>query len=299
MLFLIYINDLPKCLNFTTPCLYADDTQIFTSNKNFQTLVTHLNHDLNNISEWLIANKLQSHPSKMKSMIICPPHLRDKIGGTTPILMNNTVVKQVKCNKCLGVQIDEKLSWKEHTKYICDKASAGVGAIRRLKPFVPMTSLKSIYNALIQPYFDYCSPLWDNCSKMHKDKLQKYQSRAARIITGARYTISSKTILKQLDWGPLESRRQRNKATLMYKIIKEDTAPNLKYCFTKNTDIDKGYHLRNRETDLAIPAKPRTNYLKSTFRYSGVMLWNSLPREAKLAKSLSTFQKVISKLVET
>ncbi len=31
LLFLLYINDLPDCLHKTTPCLYADDTQIFAS----------------------------------------------------------------------------------------------------------------------------------------------------------------------------------------------------------------------------------------------------------------------------
>ena len=31
LLFLIYINDLPNCLKFTTRYLYVDDTQIFTS----------------------------------------------------------------------------------------------------------------------------------------------------------------------------------------------------------------------------------------------------------------------------
>ena len=31
LLFLIYINELPNCLKKTTPCLYADDTQIFAA----------------------------------------------------------------------------------------------------------------------------------------------------------------------------------------------------------------------------------------------------------------------------
>ena len=31
LLFLLYINDMPKCLKSTTPCLYADDTEIFAS----------------------------------------------------------------------------------------------------------------------------------------------------------------------------------------------------------------------------------------------------------------------------
>ena len=29
---------------------------------------------------------------------------------------------------------------------------------------MPLETLKlMIYNALVKPYFDYCSPLWDNC----------------------------------------------------------------------------------------------------------------------------------------
>jgi hypothetical protein len=48
-----------------------------------------------------------------------------------------------------------------------------------------MHTLESVYKSLVQPYFDYCSPLWDTCGKLLRDKLQKFQSRAARVVTGA------------------------------------------------------------------------------------------------------------------
>ena len=54
--------------------------------------------------------------------------------------------------------------------------------MRRMRSFVPLETLKLIYNALVQPYFDYCSPLWDNCGGGLKDKLQRLQNRAARVI---------------------------------------------------------------------------------------------------------------------
>jgi hypothetical protein len=41
---------------------------------------------------------------------------------------------------------------------ICKKASAAIGAMKRIKPFVPMHTLESIYKRLVQPYTDYCSP---------------------------------------------------------------------------------------------------------------------------------------------
>ena len=63
--------------------------------------------------------------------------------------------------------------------------------MRRDKPLVPRTTLKVLYNAIVQPYFDYYCPLWDNCGIGLKDRLQEYKNRAARVITGATYDIRS------------------------------------------------------------------------------------------------------------
>ena len=69
------------------------------------------------------------------------------------------------------------------------------------------------------PYFDYCSPLWDTCGKWLQGKLQKYQNRAARVISGASYETRSTDALESLGWETLEKRRLRNKAVLMYNIL--------------------------------------------------------------------------------
>ena len=72
----------------------------------------------------------------------------------------------------------------------------------------------------------------------------------------------------------------------MYKILNDDTAPNLRNSFADQTD----YHLRNNATDLTLP-KPKREFLRRSFRYSGAMLWNRLPNEAKLAESIYSFNK--------
>ena len=95
------------------------------------------------------------------------------------VVINNTPVSQTDTHKCLGVQIDEKLTWDRHIDMIsCNRISAGIGAMRSIRPFVPSNSLEKVYKSLVQPYFDYRSPLWDNCRNVLKDKIHRFQSRA-------------------------------------------------------------------------------------------------------------------------
>ena len=144
---------------------------------------------------------------------------------------------------------------------ICKKASTGIGAMRRIKPFVPVDTLEKVYKSLVQPYFEYCSPLWDNCGKLVKEKLQTFQSRAARVLTGANYDIRSADIIQTLSW---DTRWLRAKSTLMHKILNDHTAPNLRGSFVRRNVDQTDYHLRNSATDLTFP-KPKREFLKKKF----------------------------------
>jgi hypothetical protein len=40
-------------------------------------------------------------------------------------------------------------------KRFVKKVAAGIGMMKRIKPFAPANTSQTIYQALIQPYFDY------------------------------------------------------------------------------------------------------------------------------------------------
>ena len=110
---IIYINDMPDILERTTPCLYADDTQISSSSHDYDTLIDNLNMDLSNIHKWLAKNKLKYHRKKTKVMFIGSTHnLNNKIGNR-PVENNKIPVPQTNTFQCLGVNLDEKLSWEK------------------------------------------------------------------------------------------------------------------------------------------------------------------------------------------
>ena len=148
-------------------------------------------------------------------------------------------------------------------------------------PFVPVDTLEEVYKSLVQPYFEYCSPLWDNCGKLLKDKLERFQCRAARVLTGASYDIRSADLIQTLSWGTLALRWLLAKSTLMYKILNDDTASNLRNSFVRRNADQTDYHLRNSATDLTLP-KPKRDFLKLCFKYRSAMPWlNQFPNEAK------------------
>ena len=109
--------------------------------------------------------------------------------------------------------------------------------------------------------------MWDTCGKVLKDKLQVLQNRAARVIAGARFDTLSVNVLESLQWTTLDIRRDGLKSVLLYKILNEQSGPSLGQAFVKNKDLNRDHNLRSNDNDLVLP-KPKTNFLKRSFRYS-------------------------------
>ena len=106
------------------------------------------------IVHWMDKNKLRIHPTKSKHMFVGSNYnIKNKV---LPISINNVPVPTVSSQKCLGIILDEKLSWENHIEMICKKVGA---VIKRVKSFVSKDTLQVLYKAIVQPYFDYCCPL--------------------------------------------------------------------------------------------------------------------------------------------
>ena len=77
----------------------------------------------------------------------------------------------------------------------------------------------------------------------------------------------------------------------MFKIIKGLSPAYLKDLFSIRSTK---YNLRDSEIRLNLP-KPRTNYCKRALRYSGALLWNSLPVNLRKSDSLVYFKRELDK----
>ena len=121
LLFLIYINDLHKAINYSKTRHFADDTNLIIKGKSPKKLQKQLNLDLRSLCNWLKANKISLNVSKTELLIFRHPNkkidfdFRLKIDGKR--LISNKYVKY------LGVLIDEHLNWTFHLNVLCTKLS--------------------------------------------------------------------------------------------------------------------------------------------------------------------------------
>ena len=293
LLFLIYINDLPNCLSKALPRMYADDTSISIAASSLPELESALNTELAYLHEWLNVNKLSLNITKTKLMSIGS---RQRLSATTTahsltVQIKGHEIHRVPHTKSLGVHIDQNLSWSKHLNETAKIVSSGIGALKRLRPFICEDTAMLLYRALIEPYFDHCCPVWDGLSNELADKLQKLQNRAIRVITKSDHYSSATALLGELGWDNLCTRRKKQKLKLMFKTLNGQSPEYLKGLFMPfSTD----YGLRNIDNKLALP-KPRTDFLKRSFCYSGAQLWNSLPSNVRAIRSFTKFKNKIDR----
>jgi hypothetical protein len=291
LLFLLYINDLPNCLSLSAASMFADDTNISTYGTSAVEIQEHLNHDLENIHQWMLANRLTLNKEKTEYMIIGSRQKLSKIINEPEIHVGETTIKRVSYSKTLGVVIDEHLTWQRQIENIQTKISKGIGMLRRIKKIVPKTTLIKVYNAIILPHFDYCSLVWDNCSDYLIDKLQKLQNRAARVITSKTYETRSCDVLKELQWQPLKERLKHKKLFFMHKIRNNKLPISTTNMFDIKTNLR--YNLRSNNRDFSLD-KPNTNFMKKIISYAASSAWNNLPPEAKsLGISSQKFKTIL------
>src|SRR6218665_1772829 len=69
LLFLLYVNDLPKLSSLLHFILFADDTNVFYSHRSLDLLMNLLNSELAAIANWFRTNKLSLNVSKTNFIV--------------------------------------------------------------------------------------------------------------------------------------------------------------------------------------------------------------------------------------
>ena len=108
--------------------IFADDTNLFLSHKNIDTICASMNVELENVSTSIKSNKLPLKVDKTKWLLFHPLSKRQSLPQALPnLLIENIHIKRGHVTKFLGVLIDENLSQKKHIDIVRSKISKNIG----------------------------------------------------------------------------------------------------------------------------------------------------------------------------
>ena len=99
------------------------------------------------------------------------------------ILIQGVAIQRLSNVKLLGIKIDGKLSFDEHIRTICLKASRQLNALIRIQNHLNIKQRNTIYETFVLANFNFCLIVWNYCSSKNIIKLERIQKRALRFFT--------------------------------------------------------------------------------------------------------------------
>ena len=140
---------------------------------NLLELQNTLEVEVNKVTKWLAANKLLLNIDKTHSMLFS----FKRNATNLKIRINDTEIEKKRTTKFLGVQIDDKLNWKDHISHICNKVSKTIAILRKVRSVFRLNVLKMIYMSLIYSHINYCILIWSSAEKSIVEPLFKLQKK--------------------------------------------------------------------------------------------------------------------------
>jgi hypothetical protein len=262
LLFLLYINDLPKTTdNHLT--LFADDSTLTIDCKNKATYQCDIKNSLGSIISWLENNNLHINLSKTKIM-----HFNQGSSNESKInvIHDDTLIDTVKSHKFLGVIIDSKLNWKTHTEELCKKVSSSTYALLKLKKVLNVDALLSAYYGTVASHLRYAIIFWGNSS--NKELVFRAQKKSIRAMFNLENTDSCKPLFRKYRILPLS-------CLYIYEMaIFVKTNPNL---FLNVSAIDRN----RRDNSRLATCRTHTALMTKSIFCMAVTIFNKIPKRIR------------------
>ena len=122
----------------------------------------------------------------------------------------------MKERKYLGIIMDEHLTFKNHMDTVKLKLNRANGLLAKLRHYVNLTLLRTIYYAIFEPHLRYGCQLWGQAQTQVLQNIEKIQNKALRILNFKN------------PWDPIE---QIYKESKIFKLKDIVTIRSLKFVY--------------------------------------------------------------------
>ena len=240
ILFLIYVNDLHRCLGDSITRMFADDTNLTLYHKNNTELKKISISKTKALMKWCDCNKLTINWNKTHYVLF---HAKNKLISSDfdQINISGNIVKRVSCVKYLGIHIDELLTWRDHVSYIYKSLLKYYGIFNHMKHFVKREIIRQIYFAFICSKIKYGIEIYGSCAHMHR--LQVIQSGLLKMFLNINRRSDTNKLHLSLRLLKVEHIYKMHIILFINKCIQKRSTVFFNSYFN---DRDRPYPIRNR-----------------------------------------------------
>ena len=181
ILFLIYLNDLPNIITHSKIQQYADDTVIYYSHRNTQTLTSNLQTDINSLLTWCDRNKMHVNVLKTKQVTFGTSNTRSRYQNKQ-IFMHDKALEDTPSYKYLGITLDPLLKFNLHVQKTANTGNYRISLFRKIRNMLSPKAAHLVYTATILPQMEYGSLQYCCTNKVLLQELQVIQNSALKCI---------------------------------------------------------------------------------------------------------------------
>ena len=181
-MFLLHLDNTDNCLRHPSIIKYADDTVIYVSGNDSESIQKKLNADILEVHNWLTDNDLSLNFKKGKTeTMIFGTQISVKKAAPLNIQIKGTSINQTSLHKYLGAHLDSILALNGNFNSKYKRLSSRLRLLSKLCPNLNVRATKMIYTNIVIPVFTYCGTV--NLSRTSLEKLDQIHERAIGIIT--------------------------------------------------------------------------------------------------------------------
>ena len=289
LLFLLYINDLNQTIKFCKAHHFGDGTNLLCMSNYIKKLNRLVNADLKHLVHWLNANKISLIVKKTEMVIF--KSKQNKFDGDLKITLCGKRLYSTESVKYLGVKTDTKLNWKHHVNDLSIKLNKANALLFKIRKYVSLKILRSIYFAIFDSYLSYCCLVWaQNSSSIQRIVI--LQKKAVRIINFQARNSHTSPLFKQSYILKFQDKICLENILFVSKSLNNLSPSVFNTCFVFSSD-QHSYETSSSTQGIIIKLFYKTNrYRKYSITISAAESWNKIQKQLKetLLKDLSSYK---------
>lgn len=195
ILYNVYTYDVPVDPTCTI-LQFADDTAFFKTSKFAKTIMKSLEKYGKQIQRYFTRWKISVNSTKTQSIFFTKRRTR-QIPNRNLNIFGNEIEWEPDSVKYLGVMLDKKLTFRDHTLHVLRKSNTAVKTLYSLlnrKSKLMKDCKILLYKVAIRPIVTYAAPAINLMATFHKNKLQVSQNRLIKMILDLPWRTSTNQI---------------------------------------------------------------------------------------------------------